>query len=116
LQLKNVPLAFRVALTQGPHVRGGQLRHEFFDLVGAQLLGQQGGAFALALQIEPVNADGRNEQKTDEFHKFKKAFDQIGLNAKCSEWMNPHRQRPCVSDGSGLAPGFFRLGALSRPI
>jgi hypothetical protein len=45
------------------------LFHVFFYLVRTQLLGQQNGALALALGVEPVDACGQQEKQTEKFHK-----------------------------------------------
>ena len=69
LQLQNLQLALRVGFAQRTHVSAGELFHVLFDLVRPQLLGQQGGALALALGVEPVDARGQNEQQTEKFHR-----------------------------------------------
>ena len=71
LQLHDLLLPRQVRLAQRPHVGAGELGHVFFDLKRAQLLGQQGGTFALALEVEPVDAHGQNEEQADEFHTYK---------------------------------------------
>ena len=71
LQLHDLLLPRQVRLAQRPHVGARELGHVFFDLKRAQLLGQQGGAFALALEVEPVDAHGQNEEQADEFHTCK---------------------------------------------
>ena len=56
LQLPDLLLALRIGLAQRAHVSPGQLLHVFFNLVGPQVLGQQGRALALPLRVQPVNA------------------------------------------------------------
>jgi len=64
LQLQDLQLPLGVSFTQRPHISPRELLHVLFYLVGAQMLGQQGGAFAPTLGVEPVDARGQNEQQT----------------------------------------------------
>jgi aminoglycoside N3'-acetyltransferase len=71
LQLQDLLLPLGVGFAQCTHVGTAELLHVLFDLVGPQLFGQQGGAFALALGVEPVDGDGQQEQQTEEFHTYR---------------------------------------------